>query len=709
MVALMRRSLFALAFLTCISASVPSPRQAQAASPEASPRILIGPYVSAVGSSSASVLWVSEPGERGVPVSVRGGGRAFEVPSVASPVAGRAEMLHAARLDGLRPFTRYQYRVRPGNGAAAGSFRTAPAGPTAFRFVVYGDTRSRPDQHRLVAAAIAREDPAFVICAGDLVADGQKWELWGPEFFDPARAYLSRAAFWPVRGNHEGDAVLMRALFDLVGGNYYYSFDAGNAHCVVLDNYAPDRRAMLDWLKDDLARSRADWTFVAYHEPTFNVGGHGSTWGQDDVLPILERGGVDFVLTGHSHLYERFLPIGPAGAKPVIHIVTAGGGAPLHVAGPSPILAGGMGKAELHYCLFEISGRSCELTVKRPDGSVMDRLRLVKRDGTYQREVMAQAVETGTARALTFAFADMKVDLPAVPKPGQKVLAALVGPRLPAGCSLDVRPAGGRDAWGVPPQTVVPAQGGFQCELWAPARVQAGPEGLSPPLRLSLTMQYGDRRYQPADVPVALSDDTVRRIIPSPVPVDIAYARRPVTVDGDLGEWADVRPMPLPFDKRPTSSFRFVWQGDGLYGAVAIQDSHISVNSEAPWTGDAVELFIEKDFARSVEQGANTAQYVLSPAPEAGPGAARVLVAYDPGGADKAPVACAWRPAPGGYVLEFLIPAARLEPARMEAGCVLGLNFALSNGGRPVEQFYSDKDPLGWRSPVTWGAVRLTR
>jgi len=60
-------------------------------------------------------------------------------------------------------------------------------------------------------------------------------------------------------------------------------------------------------------------------------------------------------------------------------------------------------------------------------------------------------------------------------------------------------------------------------------------------------------------------------------------------------------------------------------------------------------------------------------------------------------------------VLEFVIPAARLEPARMEAGCVLGLNFALSNDGRPVEQFYSDKDPVGWRSPVTWGAVRLTR
>ena len=155
---------------------------------------------------------------------------------------------------------------------------------------------------------------------------------------------------------------------------------------------------MLQWLQQDLAENDAEWTFVFYHEPTFNIGGHGSTWGQEDVLPILEQHGVDFVIAGHSHLYERLLPIGPPGKKPIIHVVTAGGGAPLHSPVASPILVGGIGTAEHHFCLFDVASGRCEMTVKRPDGSILDHLLLVKENGAYQEDIMSAAVGTREAQ-----------------------------------------------------------------------------------------------------------------------------------------------------------------------------------------------------------------------------------------------------------------------------------------------------------------------
>jgi len=134
--------------------------------------------------------------------------------------------------------------------------------------------------------------------------------------------------------------------------------------------------------------------------PTFNVGGHASKWGAKDVLPILEERGVDVVIAGHSHLYERFVPIGPAGRKPLIHIVTGGGGAPNADAEESSLLEGGTGHGVLHYCLFEIQGNRLTMIVKKPDGTELDLMTLVKKNGIYQDSIMKKSVETGRAREI---------------------------------------------------------------------------------------------------------------------------------------------------------------------------------------------------------------------------------------------------------------------------------------------------------------------
>ena len=677
-----------------------------AAGPAApAPRIVMGPYVNRVGPSRATILWVSEPAAPAALVRLKGGGRELLATSVSRSA------LRMAVFEDLTPATRYEYRIGGGEAAATGSFVTAPppGASDPIRFVIYGDARTYPDRHRSVTEAIAREDPAFVVCSGDLVTNGQVWEQWGPQFFGPAAPYLTRSVLWPVRGNHEGDAVIYRELFDLPGNELYYSFNYGNAHFIVLDCYS-ERAKMLKWLKRDLAKNRAEWTFVVLHEPMFNVGGHASAWGREDFLPVLEEQGVDFVVAGHSHIYERFLPIGPPGRKPLIHVVSGGGGAPAYTVETSPALAGGVGSPDLHYCLFEIDGNRCTMTVKRPDGSVLDSLSLVKVGDAYQDSVMAEALETKKAAALTSLFVDLTADFPSLPQPGQTAQATLGNKALALVERVAISGASDEAGWQVVPRQGAPEDGAFPFEVIAPDNVTVGIEGFRPPLRVSLRMTVAGKAFEADDLALRPTAATVRRAIPEPEPVDLPRARRKVTVDGDLAEWVDVPPLPLPFQGRAASSVRLCWRPEGLYGAARVQDDDVSVDPKAPWRADTLELFIDGDFSRGIERTRHSAQYAFSPAPERGPGPGHCLVAYAGSPEAQAGVRCAWSGVDGGYALEFFVPADALGLAAMEAGRVLGFNFALSNDGAPVEQFYSDKNrDHGWRTPLTWGALRLAK
>jgi PKD repeat protein len=115
------------------------------------------------------------------------------------------------------------------------------------------------------------------------------------------------------------------------GTEAYYSFDYANIHFVCLDSYETDRSVngtMMEWLQADLALNDQPWVIAFFHHPPYSKGSHNSDTEvelidmRQNALPILEAWGVDLVLTGHSHSYERsFLLDGHYGSSTTLSAV----------------------------------------------------------------------------------------------------------------------------------------------------------------------------------------------------------------------------------------------------------------------------------------------------------------------------------------------------------------------------------------------------
>jgi predicted phosphodiesterase len=354
-----------------------------------------------------------------------------------------AACLYRARLTDLVPGTAYQYQVLPaGKGGPASvpkTFRTFPVKPERIAFIAYGDTRTNPAAHRSVAACFARHEPLFVLHDGDLVASGKALELWGPQFFTPLVDVIDHVPIMPALGNHEGGAENLLRFFDQPGGRTWYSFDCGPVHVTVLDD-TQTKPENVQWLDQDLAAAKAPWKIAMYHAPTFNLEGHKSDAARTTFLPVFEKYGVDVVVAGHSHMYERFVPLvrkgpplggaaagagGAAGAaapRPITFITAGGGGAPLvsgAAAGPRPAILAQTARA-YHYCVFTVDAETLHVEVLSPDGAKIDALTVTKKGGRYDDAYLAQArpMEEAILMQGMMTAATVVESAPAADKPG---------------------------------------------------------------------------------------------------------------------------------------------------------------------------------------------------------------------------------------------------------------------------------------------------
>lgn len=305
---------------------------------------------------------------------------------------GGAQPLQEVAVAGLKPGARYRGRVfADGVSSPEVRFRTPAPEDTAFCFLAFGDSRGNPKGLGALVARMLTRDFDFVLHSGDFVDDGQKEDLWEPQFFEPMRPLGLRGPIYPALGNHDKDAPAYYRFFSLPSNGSvrrpeaWYAFDYGNAHFVILDTtvggsgrFAAGSEQLL-WLEQDLKGSQARWKFAMFHHPLYSSARHKSDLEMRKVLmPLFERYGVDMLLTGHDHNYERAWPLRGDERRDdgVVHVVSAGGGAELYPSGRSAWTA--YSESVHHYCLIRVAGERLDLDVFDVEGNRMDVLTLHK-------------------------------------------------------------------------------------------------------------------------------------------------------------------------------------------------------------------------------------------------------------------------------------------------------------------------------------------
>ena len=358
-----------------------------------------GPYLQAPGQNTMTVMWESTMNGDGV-VHYGLDGKMDQAASAKAPRVISASVsqyyLYVATINCLKPGTTYTYSVEQhGMKSAPKKFRTFAQNPDKVVFIGYGDTRTNPDIHADLARWFKQYNPDFILHTGDLVAKGKQYDTWGKEFFAPLASVIDEIPLLAAIGNHEDDGVNYLAQFHLPEHELWYSFDAGPVHFLALDyRYESASDPQYTFAEKDLMSSKAPWKIVFLHVPIFNFGGHNSTWGHEAYLPLLHKARVDLVLSGHSHLYERFKPLTNAedkGKWAITHITTGGGGAPLyntveHASHAAYVRTN-------HFLVFEATQDTIKGQAVSREGKVFDEFEIKKTSGQYDPAFLAGAFD----------------------------------------------------------------------------------------------------------------------------------------------------------------------------------------------------------------------------------------------------------------------------------------------------------------------------
>ncbi len=262
---------------------------------------------------------------------------------------------YEARLEGLEPATTYYYaiyngdeRLTPEDKSYRFTSAPSPSDSKPAYFWVVGDSGTGEKRQSEVFDSMLAFTEAqgraidFYVHVGDMAYSKGTDDQFQRKFFNVYESLLRNTVVWPAMGNHEGDTsdgkLGTGPYFDAYvcptrgeaggaasGSESYYAFDYGTIHFIVLNSFDLDRAdggAMAQWLREDLERATADWLIAYWHHPPYTKGTHDSDTDKESVemreqiLPILESHGVDLVLTGHSHIYERSMLMDGAYSTP---------------------------------------------------------------------------------------------------------------------------------------------------------------------------------------------------------------------------------------------------------------------------------------------------------------------------------------------------------------------------------------------------------
>lgn len=276
-------------------------------------------------------------------------------------------------------------------------FRTAPAkgDRKPMPFVVAGDSRGGAAKIKANSKMYTALPALAWFFSGDMNPTGvqEEWNDW----FDAMALILNDHPLMPVQGNHEIFAEIYYNQFALpampgIASAYVehgWSVNVGNVHFVGLDSGSEE--ACIDqtpWLTGDLKKAQADpdidWTLVQFHHGTYSASLHGSTtYVQKQWVPLFEKYGVDLVLNGHDHNYERSVPIladkPTTQDKGITYVVAGGFFAPAYANGKQWWTAVSHHGDKNNFVQLLVDGKKLKLTALSGDGKTeLDKFELTR-------------------------------------------------------------------------------------------------------------------------------------------------------------------------------------------------------------------------------------------------------------------------------------------------------------------------------------------
>lgn len=308
----------------------------RAESKSETPKVIRGPYVQRTTAEGTVLMWRTDVEST---TRVRYGTRRGRLDR--EFVSGGLETDHIARIIGLEPNTKYYYEIGTADELLVGGdqsyhFFTAPeigsAKPT--RILALGDIgwptgelRNVRDQYYSFTQG---QHTDVCLLLGDIAYSHGRDEEYQAPLFDMFSSLVRKTATWPAYGNHDSYCSTCDSrtdtgpYFDIfksptlaqAGGfpsytRAYYSFDYGNIHFISLNSTDWQQSKMVEWLHTDLGNTDSKWTIAFWHHPAYSRGAYNSDVTAELVqmrevfMPILEDHGIDLILTGHNHCYER--------------------------------------------------------------------------------------------------------------------------------------------------------------------------------------------------------------------------------------------------------------------------------------------------------------------------------------------------------------------------------------------------------------------
>mgnify|MGYP000911226317 CR=1 FL=1 len=256
---------------------------------------------------------------------------------------------------------------------------TQQSNTSSFTFAAIGDSGTGSSTQFAVGRAMAEAHTQtpfdIVLMLGDNFYGGIDY---AKKFEQPYASLLDQGVkFYAALGNHDGGKAEKETNYDKfnMGGRRYYTFNRGEvegrslAQFFALDS-GQMTPAQLDWLRQELGKTTARWRIAYFHHPLYSSGKtHGSDLKLRALLePIFVKHGVQLVLSGHDHFYERLKP-----QQGVQYFVSGAAGKIRHgdIKREDPALAFGDDKAQ-HFMLFEVKADALSFRAISDAGAVLD-------------------------------------------------------------------------------------------------------------------------------------------------------------------------------------------------------------------------------------------------------------------------------------------------------------------------------------------------